>query len=385
MNNPARKSWEDKKIVYFSRFWNNSDSHGGDKRAAQICEMLCAIGYEFVSMYSMPLPYTEKQQQRLNKPSGLLQRKLALLQKQHVTCWKYHKWSERIRDFIFEFHARAQVFVNMLKSNPPDLLIIDDPVFLAPVISYAQSRKIPLIAVCHNVETLSMAQVEHLFQPEMLTYELELLAKCDLVVTISTEETWLLKNFGMDPLYLPYFPHKQALDRFEEVRRKREGADKADYLLFGTVYNFPTLDGMKQIIAAVTAGTLLHRDRLLVAGFGTSQLASELNDAAVELRGEVTAAELDELLTTIRGCIVYQESGSGALTKIPELLLAGVPVIINSQAARSHHNLPGIFEFASLDQLGLQLAAAAQADSYPQVLSTPDTSALTKRILELVA
>lgn len=384
VKNPPRKPLLDKKIIYFSRFHNNPDSHGGDKRAAQICEMLSEINYEFVSMYTMPLPYTEKQQQRLNKPSGLLQRKLALRQKQRVTCGKYQKWSPRIRDFIFEFHTRAQVFVDTLKNNQPSLLIIDDPVFLAPLVKYANSRNVPLVAVCHNLETLSRAQVEPSCQQEMLYYELELLAKCDLVITISKEETWLLKNLGMNPAYLPYFPLQQNLARFQEVRRKREEREKANYLLFGTVYNFPTLDGMKQVIAAVTVGTLLHGDRLFVAGFGTDQLASELNHPAVELRGAVTDAELDELLITIKGCIVYQESGSGALTKIPELLVAGVPVIINSQAARSHHNLPGLFEFAALEQLSSQLTAASQVVSFTQVLSPPDTTALTKRILGLV-
>jgi hypothetical protein len=73
------------------------------------------------------------------------------------------------------------------------------------------------------------------------------------------------------------------------------------------------------------------------------------------------------------------------LTKIPELLAAGVPVIINSHAARSHHNLPGILEFATFEQLGQQLETAAQIDRFPQVLSPPDTTSLKKRILELAA
>lgn len=374
----------DKKVVYFSRFHNNPNSHGGDKRAAQICEMLGPIDYDFVSMYSIPLPFNEKQKQKLDEPSGLLQNKLALLQKQHVTYWKYNKWSERIRDFIFDFHTRAKVFVDTLKSSPPDLLIIDDPVFLAPLIVYANSKGIPIVAICHNLETLSSTQVEISAQQELFAYELELLAKCDLLVTISKEETWLLRNFGMAPVYLPYFPLRQTVDRLESIRESRQGSVKAYFLLLGTVYNFPTLDGMKRIISAVTGDPVLHEDRLIVAGFGTKQLAGFVNDSCVEVRGDLTDAELDELLTTTKGCIVCQESGSGALTKIPELLLAGVPVIINSHAARSHHNLPGIFEFATLELLGQQLAVVAKTDSFPSVLSPPDTTALTKRILEMV-
>lgn len=373
-----------RKIVYFSRFHNNPNSHGGDKRAAQICEMLSPIDYDFVSMYSIPLPFNEKQKQRLDEPSGLLQNKLALLQKLHVTCWKYNKWSERIRDFIFDFHTRAKVFVDTLKTSPPDLLIIDDPVFLAPLIVYAKSQGIPIVAICHNLETLSREQIEYSCQREMFTYELDLLSKCDLIVTISKEETYLLRNFGMSPVYLPYFPLKQTLARLEVIRSKRQGEVKSNYILFGTVYNFPTLDGMKRVIMTVAGDRILHDDRLIVAGFGTNQLSGFVDDSRIEVRGDLTEAELDELLTTVKGCIVYQDSGSGALTKIPELLTAGVPVIVNSHAARSHHNLPGIFEFTTLEQLSQKLAAAAATDSFPDALSPPDTASLTKRIFDLV-
>jgi len=383
MDHPARKAQADKKIVYFSRFNNNPNGNGGDKRTAQICDMLARIEYEFNSIYSMPFPYNVKQRQALDTPSGMLQRILTILHKQHVTNWKYQKWNERIRDDIFRFQALTKVFIDTLKNNKPDLLMIDDPVFLAPVVSYAKSNAIPLVAFCHNIETLSRGQVEHLSQLEMFNYELELISRCDLVVTISREETFLLKNFGLNPLYLPYFPIKQTADRFEKVSRERHGRIKADYLLLGTVYNIPTLDGMRQVVAAIMRDNLLQNDRLIIAGYGTNVLLGDLNDSGIELRGEVSDAELDEMLATIKGCIVYQENGSGALTKIPELLTAGVPVIINSHAARSHHNLPGVFEFTTFDQLGQQLKAAAQIDSFSQVLSPPDTFSLKKRILEL--
>lgn len=385
MDHPSIKPWAQKKVVYFSRFHNNPNGHGGDKRTAQICEILSQIEYEFVSMYSMPYPYTNKQEQILNKPSGLFQTKLAFLYKQYVTNWKYQHWSDRIRDSIFYFHTLTKTFIDSLKSNTPDLLIIDDPVFLAPIVSYAKSQGIPLIAVCHNIETLSREQVESSIQLEMFKYELELISKCALVITISKEETFLLTNFGMNPVYLPYFPLKEIVERFEKISRERQGRTKANYLLFGTAYNLPTLDGMRQAIAAIMRDNMLQNDLLIIAGYGTNIFLSELYGSGIELRGEVSDDELDEMLTTIKGCIVYQENGSGALTKIPELLTAGVPVIINAHAARSHHNLPGIFEFTTFEQLVQQLKAASQSDSFLRVLSPPDASSLKKRILELVA
>jgi hypothetical protein len=217
----------------------------------------------------------------------------------------------------------------------------------------------------------------------MFLYELNLLSKCDLVVTISTEETWLLRNFGMDPVYLPYFPLKPIADRLETVRNNRQYSKKNGFLLLGTVYNLPTLEGMKRVISAIIDNNIPLDEKFIIAGYGTDQLLGSLSDDRIEVRGEVTDAELYELLATAKGCIVYQETGSGALTKIPELLTAGVPVVINSHAARSFHNLPGIFEFTGFDQLALQLELAQKSDLFPQVLSPPDTSELERRILEL--
>jgi hypothetical protein len=217
----------------------------------------------------------------------------------------------------------------------------------------------------------------------MFKYELDLISMCNMVVTISTEETFLMRNLGMTPVYLPYFPLKQTADRLGKVRKCREGIEKVNFLLLGTVYNFPTLEGMKRVITAITCHNVLHDDKLIVAGYGTRELLGHIDDSRVELRGDVTDVELDELMTTVKGCLVYQDTGSGALTKIPELLTAGVPVIINSHAARSYHNLPGVFEFNDFGQLSEKMDAAAKVTQFPQALFPPDPSTLQKLITEL--
>jgi len=384
MDQSARKTWADKEIIYFSRCENNPSGNGGDKRVAQICEILEQFDYDFVSTCNPPATIPQKLHDLLYNPSGYFQKKRSRLYKLRNTYSNYYKWSEFFRDPLLNWHMLSKLFIESL-TKEPNLLFIDDPVLLAPVVFYAKSKGIPIVAFCQNIETLSREQVDFSCQREMFNYELDLIAMCDLVVTISTEETYLLRNFGMDPVYLPYFPLKHTMDRLEEVRKRRQGCIKSDFLLLGTVYNLPTLAGMKRIIAAIIQDNILLYDRLIVAGYGTKQLLSYMDDSCIEVRGEVTDDELDEIMTETKGCIVYQENGSGALTKIPELLIAGVPVIINSHAARSHHNLPGIFEFTSLEQLGLQLEAAAEIDRFPQVLSPPETTSLKKRILELTA
>jgi len=384
MDHVVLNSLTDKKIIYFSRCAYNPSGHGGDKRVAQICEILNQFDYDFVSTCNPPFTIPQKLYDILHSPSGYFQNIRSRFYKQRITYAKYYKWSERFRDAILNWHLLSQLFIESLDEKP-DLLFTDDPVFLAPVVVYAKTKGIPLVAFSQNIETLSREQVDSSCQRELFTYELELLSMCDLVVTISTEETWMLRNFGMDPVYLPYFPIKQVADRCEAVRKRRLGSSKADFLLLGTVGNLPTLEGMKKVITAITRDSILHNDRLIIAGYGTMQLANFVGDPRIEVRGELTDAELDELLTETKGCIVYQENGSGALTKIPELLTAGVPVIINSHAARSHHNLPGIFEFDTLEHLGEQLEVAAKSKQFSQVLSPPATLSLQKRIIELAA
>lgn len=384
MDQAVFKSLPGKKIIYFSRCENNPSGNGGYKRVAQICEMLKQFDYDFVSTCNPPATISQKLNDLLFNPTGYFQKIRSQLYKQRVTYSKYYKWSECFRDHLLNWHLLSRFFIESL-NNDPDLLFIDDPVLLAPVVFYAKSKGIPIVAFSQNLESLSREQVEESCQHEMFKYELELIAMCDLVVTISTEETYLLRNFGLDPVYLPYFPLKQTADRMEEVCRRRQGSIKSDFLLLGTVYNFPTLDGMKRVIAAITNNNLLYdgSDRLIIAGYGTKQLSTFSDDPRIEVRGDVTDAELDEMLTETKGCIVYQVTGSGALTKIPELLTAGVPVIINSHAARSHHNLPGIFEFDILERISEQMELAAKVDQYPQVLSRPDTSQIVKRIHKL--
>lgn len=373
------------KNIYFSRFLNSPSGNGGDKRTAQLCDILDnTLDYNFTSICNSPFEIPARISNLLNDSSNFFKKKRSQIYKNRYTYSKYQMWSSSFREHLLYMHLQSQLFVEGLAAAP-ELLLIDDAVFLAPVVRYAKDKKIPLVVFCHNIETLSFEQVERAHQPNLFNYELELLAMSDLVVTISKEETYLLRNFGINPNYLPYFPLKQTAARLEKVRSRRESSTKADFLLLGTVHNLPTMVGMKRVLSTVAGNDLLRDDKLVVAGYGTQQLEGFTDDPGIEIRGEVTDEELDDLMVTTKGCIVYQESGSGALTKISELLTASVPVIINSHAARSHHNLPGIFEFESLESLPVQLAAAKRCSVFEQVLTPPDTTLLKKRILELVS
>jgi glycosyltransferase involved in cell wall biosynthesis len=62
----------------------------------------------------------------------------------------------------------------------------------------------------------------------------------------------------------------------------------------------------------------------------------------VELRGWVSQTELDALLTQAAAAVVPQRLGFGALTRLPELCCAGVPVITFDHPTFAINPLPGL-------------------------------------------
>jgi hypothetical protein len=104
----------------------------------------------------------------------------------------------------------------------------------------------------------------------------------------------------------------------------------------------------------------------------------------VVFKGTLSDGELDRILTHIRGCIAYQTDGSGALTKICEFLMAGIPVIANSHAARSYYDVPGVVEFIRIEDLGIALKTVCATEMTVSAPAPPDSSFLTGRVKALL-
>jgi hypothetical protein len=88
-----------------------------------------------------------------------------------------------------------------------------------------------------------------------------------------------------------------------------------------------------------------------MAGFGSEDFQSEIEAETVKVYGTVSSLELGRLLAGARALLMYQESATGVLTRIPEALLAGVPIIGNSIACRSALGFSGIHLFDGPSEL----------------------------------
>jgi len=323
------------KVLRHSHFSPDAWGDGGSKRTAQISEILAnhMVEEEF---YQPDI--TEIFQKKYAALEGLkllnLHKIQSSLNKTALTQLGFNYYK---RQKTMEFYKATHHLLLWESSRQQNYLM-----------SYAaKDLGLKVIGLPHNLESLVAGQKSDFtgkLAPYWFEEELQSLRQCNSIFTISREEQYLLKLFGLKAEFLPYFPPSEIEAFLLTIRRRRE-VEKKDglILLLGTAGNKPTFDGMLNRI------NFFHRSlknkglKLLVAGYLTENLGSHLpkNDQ-IFLEGTVSNEKLADLLSTCSFCWIHQNISTGSLTKIPELMVAGVPVLLNSDAARNFHNLAGI-------------------------------------------
>lgn len=298
-------------------------------------------------------------------------------------------WKEEYRQYAMQNFRYGAEWAERYRDRFGNLecLFVDDPVYFSRLIDAACSDgRMPIVAFNHNIESLSVEQVKEGKVLPLLAYELDQLRKCDLCITISREETFILQNLGIRAHYFPYYPPRSIENRMLSIRKKRKGTKKKNLLFVGTVNNRPTGVGLIKLIEAWREHGLADAGQtLLIAGYGTDKYKSYAEEAeGIVFLGQIDDETLDVLLETILATVVYQETGSGALTKIQEMLIAGVPMLANTHAIRSYDNIEGIFEFGRLEQIRELMDAERLANVEIAIPKPPDTGGLVDEIHRVI-
>jgi hypothetical protein len=357
------------KSIYFSRFVPTWDLGGGSRRLMQLWELLKTMGSELWTSAGRDRLDAETWQ-RLEKDAGSMENR------------EYLAWSPQRRPVVFRLREIAKAWSQVAGGFAgTELVFMDDPIYFLPLLEHLELRRIPVVAICHNLETLAASQVQAEAAQGLFLKELDILSRCRLVITISQEETWLLNNLHIPCFYFPYHPQDPVLGRLLAVRQKRlesRGSHSPGVLMLANLKNPQSIQGATHLIVAWRK-QLLSRTwgPLLVAGFQSEQaFPADLFDHDVRLLGTLENDRLDELMSQVAACLCYQDNGSGALTRIREMLIAAVPVLANSHAARSYHNMKGVIEFAGLDGLGEALERLNEFTGDIPVPPPPDQAAL---------
>jgi hypothetical protein len=186
--------------------------------------------------------------------------------------------------------------------------------------------------------------------PWSFEYEIAQLKRADAVFTISREEQWLLRLRGVNAEFLPFFPPVGERSPWLEVRSRRQTPAQGPYLVLGSAANPPTRAGMRDVLRwwGSEAGPPAP---VQVIGYGTESL-KELQNDRIEVLGAVDDAALREHVSRARAVILHQFAAIGALIRVSEMLLAGVPVVASGIAARSTRQYQGLTVYDSFFELG---------------------------------
>lgn len=346
-------------VHFYSPFYQ-APEHGGGHRYRQIVEIL-----ENGSLGVKPLGF------RLGSRLGDKLRGL----------WNLRKIPDldlrRTRHRLFAagcFSAISQTLKTLPRHSTVALQLPDLVSLLTLVAAKEQGHRVVYFpdnidSVCRRlVRPVSLIPRTHGY----LTDELAWFAHADHVFTIAQEETWLLRNQGIPSSQVPYFPTEAMREDLLAVRRTRAGRSFCNrvHLMLGSAINPPTRAGMIAVLEAFARSP--QPVPLVIAGNGTEDLGREFRHPAVRFEGKVTPERLRELLIEADAAIVHQDIGVGALTRIPELLMAGVPIIANEHAARSARHYEGVHLYREIKDAAEMLQHPLPT---PPVPSPPYSSA----------
>lgn len=335
-------------LIRHSNFISNPFGNGAEKRSAQIKELLDDLKTE------CDHTYFEKKETSFLKIFSHFFKALRIINK----YFKLHQFKS-IRRFLGclkKVMTTFEIFEQKYKGE--SLLFIWESTTLSnfhlPVLVKGENGI--TIGVPHNIESLVPGQFSYITgsnSPTWFPDELKLFSLCKHVFTISREETWLLRLYGINSHYLPYFPPKAVCVELLKIRKKRLRKDtalkgKKQILMLGSIYNPPTRAGMESRIALFEKNKPDNIE-LIIAGFGTEELIlfSKEGKNNIWIAGSISNYELFELLCEVDAVLIHQSPTTGALTRIPELLLAGVPLIVNNDAARSYYTCNGVYVYNS--------------------------------------
>lgn len=361
------------RFKYFTRFFPSPGRGGGSRRMLQIQGALESLPAELEVVSSQRLDYLGEDGLRRIDADLALSGPIA----------ESPLWSEPRRHPVSRLRAIAEAWSLTVGSlDDLSLAVLDDPIYFTPLLDRLRGTGVPVVAVCHNLETLAPEQVVPDKPRTLFNKELDALSACDLVITISREETFLLRNLGIPCIFFPYYPVESIRSRLLRVREKRRATAKKGILLLGSAANAQNAQGMIRVVEFWTERfPPFASGGLIVAGYGTETLSSRTRGRpGIEFLGSLEDAALDEILSRVRACLCYQETGAGALTRICEALIAGVPVLANGHAARSYYDREGVRMFPDLDGLAEGLRRLEASDGGVLLPDPPDASELLSKL-----
>ncbi len=241
-------------------------------------------------------------------------------------------------------------YEELISDAHPAVCVLENTRF-GEVVEINQRHTVPTVCCTQNLEAFDTAAGRaaegwgRYSQAADFATELDLLARCAERLFISRVETGLVGGLGLSAHYYPYLPVGEIAARLWALRRQRaeQPPEAGLFLMVGSAGHGSTLAGFQWFIQQAQAHGLPAGVRVVVAGNHTEKLLpAGVSVAGLELRGWLPQPELDDLLARASAMLIPQQTGFGALTRLPELACAGVPAIVSQHPLYALDPPPGL-------------------------------------------
>jgi glycosyltransferase involved in cell wall biosynthesis len=325
-------------ILRWTRFASNPHGTGPEKRSAQILALCSEAGLAVDDMR----PPARVPRWRAY-PAGLAAR------------WRFGARAAIYGRSIGLLGYHSEFYRAALAGHRGARVLIWETTYDVMLPALARQAGFRVIALPHNLEAFVSEAVfaDPAYDPTGdFGAEVARLALADSVFAISREERWLLEARGLSPGYLPYYPDPVLQLECAAIRARRvaraspDGRMRGPLLILGSAFNPASARGMATQLEWL-ARSFPTDVEIAVAGPRSEEILASHARPGVRLLGQVGRDQLVELLASCSAMLVHTLGGAGAVTRIPEALLAGVPIIANPNAARDQFGTPGVHVYES--------------------------------------
>jgi len=224
-------------------------------------------------------------------------------------------------------------------------------------IAALQDEGCRVIATLSAIHSLSLTEPTRLGggYPRMFQQEILALSTVDSVFCISREEQWLLNNLGIGAHYLPYYPDEERakeLHAERDLRERLQGRAHREFLICVQRNNsentIAACREQAEWICDACAGTdaVFH-----VTGYSTEEIKNIWLDKRFVFHGTCSDEEFREVKKRCSAIALHQSQGTGAVTRIPDMILSGLAVIANGLAARTYIDIDGVYIYDTPNHL----------------------------------
>jgi hypothetical protein len=198
-------------IVYFTRFEAKENSGGGCRRFCQTYRLLSGLGPIVVETTRDGRTAHKILRTRHHWKTGI-ERKIG----------GFRRWNRDYFDSIYNCRQFSRYWKDKYRDGQGiDLAVVDDPLHFEDFYLHLLRKRIPVVAVSQNIESIAPAQINPSHIHGLFRKEMRLFKEAALCLAISREEAFLLKNFGVNVFYYPYYPVPGIEDRLRAIRLKR--------------------------------------------------------------------------------------------------------------------------------------------------------------------